>query len=43
MSDWIDAGDTGGCARPDEKGCLIAIIFCAVLIAAFVVLGFLFQ
>ena len=43
MSDWIDAGDTDGCARPDEKGCLIAVIFFAVLIVAIVVLSFLFQ
>ena len=43
MSDWIDAGGTGGCARPDEKGCLIAIIFGAAVIVTFVVLCLLFQ
>jgi len=43
MSDWIDAGETGGCADPDKKGCLIAIIFFAVLmIIAFAVLPSLF-
>ena len=34
MSDWIDAGETDGCAQPDEKGCLIAIIFMVVLFIA---------
>lgn len=43
MSDWIDAGDTDGCARPDEKGCLIAIIFVVVVaVVVFVVLPLLF-
>ena len=44
MSDWIDAGDTGGCAEPDKKGCLIAVIFFVVLmIVAFVALPLLFE
>lgn len=42
MSDWIDAGDTGGCAEPDKKGCLIGMIFFIVLaVVVFVVLPLL--
>ena len=43
MSDWIDAGETNGCARPDEKGCLIGMIFFIVLaVVVFIVLPLLF-
>ncbi len=43
MSDWIDAGDTGGCAEPDKKGCIIAVAFFGlVAVVIFVVLPLLF-
>ena len=43
MSDWIDAGDTGGCAEPDKKGCLIAAVFFGIVaVVVFVVFPLLF-